>query len=202
MEEVSQISKTISEKANPEAKIIFGISAHSAKGGYPKDKNLIKTTIFASGLSATPCQKFWWGATEAPEKIRPRKIKRPAEKPSGEVRPLLKTKKVKSKKRKSKVSPKPEKKLTVQQPKAEMEKENPPRPAAKEIKVRKNALQFEKNYQPTTILLPSASPPTNRERVRKSALQIKREIEEEEKEIIEKEKFWEAPAFLRKRKII
>jgi len=39
------------------------------------------------------------------------------------------------------------------------------------------------------------------EKIRKNALQIKREIEEAEKEILEKEKFWETPAFLRKKLI-
>ena len=37
-------------------------------------------------------------------------------------------------------------------------------------------------------------------RIRKNGLQIKREAEEEEKEMLEKEKFWESPAFLRKRR--
>jgi cell division protein FtsZ len=36
-------------------------------------------------------------------------------------------------------------------------------------------------------------------RVRKNALQIKKEMEAEEKEILDKEKFWETPAFLRKK---
>ena len=36
-------------------------------------------------------------------------------------------------------------------------------------------------------------------KTRKSALQIKKDIEEEEKEMIEKEKFWETPTFLRKK---
>ena len=40
------------------------------------------------------------------------------------------------------------------------------------------------------------------EKVRKNALQIKKEAEEEEKEMLEKEKFWESPAFLRRKKII
>ena len=34
---------------------------------------------------------------------------------------------------------------------------------------------------------------------RKNALQIKKEAEEAEKEILKKEKFWETPAFLRKK---
>jgi hypothetical protein len=36
--------------------------------------------------------------------------------------------------------------------------------------------------------------------LRKNAIQVKKEVEREEKEMLEKEKAWEIPAFLRKRK--
>jgi hypothetical protein len=36
-------------------------------------------------------------------------------------------------------------------------------------------------------------------KVRKNALQIKKEMEDQEKEILEKEKIWETPAFLRRK---
>lgn len=39
----------------------------------------------------------------------------------------------------------------------------------------------------------------NQEIIRKNGLQIKREVQELEKEILESEKFWEAPAFLRRK---
>ena len=39
----------------------------------------------------------------------------------------------------------------------------------------------------------------NDEKIRKNGLQIKKEAEEIEKEMIEKEKIWETPAFLRKK---
>ena len=59
---------------------------------------------------------------------------------------------------------------------------------------------FCQDYNPPSPPFPSgggqASHP--QEKLRKNALQIKKEIEEEEKEMLEKEKFWEAPAFLRK----
>lgn len=41
--------------------------------------------------------------------------------------------------------------------------------------------------------------PVKRDKVRKNALQVKKEVEEMEKEILEKEKYWEVPAFLRKK---
>lgn len=50
---------------------------------------------------------------------------------------------------------------------------------------------------------PVASSPENQEKVevkvRKNALQIKKEAEEAEKEMLEKEKIWESPAFLRRK---
>jgi len=45
---------------------------------------------------------------------------------------------------------------------------------------------------------PEINFPTNEDRLRKNGLQIKKEAEEEEKEMVEKEKFWETPAFLRR----
>ena len=46
---------------------------------------------------------------------------------------------------------------------------------------------------------PEVNSVINQEQVRKNGLQIKRETEELEKELIEKEKSWEAPAFLKKK---
>jgi hypothetical protein len=60
-----------------------------------------------------------------------------------------------------------------------------------EVKVRKNTLQLKKDYNP-----PTTHP---QGKLRKNALQIKKEIEEEEKEMLEKEKVWEVPTFLRKK---
>ncbi len=37
-------------------------------------------------------------------------------------------------------------------------------------------------------------------KIRKNGLQIKKEVEESEKEFLEKEKMWETPAFLRGKK--
>ncbi|MBZ1348231.1 MAG: hypothetical protein KYQ20_00445 [Candidatus Nealsonbacteria bacterium] len=40
-----------------------------------------------------------------------------------------------------------------------------------------------------------------KEKLRKSGLQIKKEAQDIEGEMLEKEKFWETPAFLRRKKI-
>ena len=44
-------------------------------------------------------------------------------------------------------------------------------------------------------------PVINEEKVRKSALQIKKEEEEVEKQMFDQEKLWETPAFLRRKPI-
>jgi len=48
----------------------------------------------------------------------------------------------------------------------------------------------------------ASNPAIEQERLRKNALQIKREMEEVEKEIEAQEKFWETPAFLRKKRTV
>jgi cell division protein FtsZ len=113
--EVNQISKVVSEMANREAKIIFGISQGS------RYHNILKTTLLASDCKMK---------TEVPiKKSLPKKIK------------------------KIKISGRPR----ISEKKEEKE-------------------------------------------VRKNALQVKEEAQKLEKELLEKEKFWEAPAFLRKKK--
>jgi len=47
-----------------------------------------------------------------------------------------------------------------------------------------------------------SSPATAKEQLRKNALQIKKEMEEAEKEIEAQEKLWETPAFLRKKRTV
>lgn len=192
LEEVNQISKTILEKANPEAKIIFGIQPLLSGG----NKNIIKTTIFATG-----CTNFKEKPAGSSKKSKRRKTKRPKKKPAvkrkrrkrrslsrfpsaetkpvpkllPEVKKIEKTKKSKPKKRKVKIKKKPEKK---------------PEPAS--------AAEAEETKKEK----PNASGVKVPVKVRKNALQVKKETEEAEKEILEKEKFWETPAFLRQKKTI
>jgi len=192
LEEVSQISQTISETVNPEAKIIFGISPCR------KYQNVIKTTIFATGCLITSCQEFLGRTNEVSKELTQRKIKQP-ENPSteapkskrkkskekAEVRPLPEAEKERSQKKENKVSQKTEEKLSSFS-EAETKKEKSVTPKAEaETEVRKNAPQTKKEEKP-----------------RKNALQIKKEIEEEERKMFEKEKSWEAPAFLRQKKIL
>ena len=161
LEEVSQISKTISELSNPKAKIIFGISQSK------EYQDIVKTTLLATGLSTKiflpkPKRKI------PPKKEVPKEKEiTPPQKPISE----LKVKKIKKIK------------------KSEPKKLKPIRPK----RVRKKKIEV--------VPVPEEMPQTEspKEIQRKNALQIKKEAEEAEREIVEKEKFWETPAFLRKK---
>ncbi len=134
---VNQISKTISEKVDKEAKIIFGISRAEKKQG----------TIVT--LLATGCSKV---LNEIAKNKRKKKLKK-------------------------KIPPKKEKPQAISSPSGKKKKEeevSKKESVSKEIEVV----------------------------VRKNGLQLKKEIEKEEAEILAKERFWETPTFLRKKKPI
>ena len=192
LEEVNHISRTISEKVNPEAKIVFGIQPLSSGKG----AGLIKTTVFATGCvtkvfsDKTPKKRPKKRAKKSPRsrrkksgaersiKLRPHK-KIPKIKPGIKVKPTPKPKK-KTKKIKKTKSRKIKAKISKNLPQEESRpneapKENLGNPVEQEEKV-------------TEI------------KVRKNALQIKKETEEAEEEMLEKEKFWETPPFLRRKK--
>jgi cell division protein FtsZ len=151
--QVSQISKTISERANKEAKIIFGISS------VPKDSR-IKVTLLATGCS----------------------------KPRSEIF-RLKSKKNFSKK------PKPKKKEKIVVPKKEKKVSPQPKVSPPRTKSKKKAKKINREKPKLETKKESATV------VRKNALTIKKEAEEEEAEILAKEEFWETPAFLKKKLI-
>jgi cell division protein FtsZ len=165
--EVSQISKTISDLVNREAKIIFGISQNQ------KYSNTIKTTLFATGCGLR--------TTFSPGKPKRKKLKRKKQ-PLAEVSPKIEEKKeekssrppiVKKKKRKINLKSKTKTAKKIKKVKEKMTVEEPP--------------LNKKNESPQEI------------RIRKNALQIKKEVEEEEKEMLAQEKVWETPSFSRKK---
>lgn len=198
LEEVSQISKTISEKANPEAKIVFGLQPLSSVRGVGH-QDAIKTTVFATGCAT---KVFSDKIPKRKSASRPKKSSRPKKKKiktevvaevnppkkssqnkiSTKIKPISKlkekTKKIK-KNRSKKVKIKTSKELPKEglQPKIEAPEENSGQTSGEEKKI----IEV---------------------KIRKSALQIKKETEEVEKEMIEKEKFWETPSFLRQKKTI
>ncbi len=188
LSEVSQISKTISELVNPEAKIIFGISENK------KYQGKIKVTLLATGCST----KIF---SEEAKKPKNRILKKKRHKKS-----LVKSVKIKrepEKQKPAKSSPavghsslnKSARKIKIKVSSSPEEKETAP--PDKESSV--NAV-----FSAEVDELRSSPPFANarvREgiKIRKNALQIKKETEEMEKEYVEKEKIWEPPAFLRLR---
>jgi cell division protein FtsZ len=142
--EVNQISKTISELVNPEAKIIFGISQRT------KYSDAIKTTLLATGCSLKlfPSKKKKAkkkkiiekeGQIVKPKRKKQRKLKKEA-KPSTISQPKPR----KRKKMKIKVIKKSEEKLP-----AKLETETKPVkvPDVAEERIRKNGLQIKKEAE-------------------------------------------------------
>ncbi|MFH1509623.1 MAG: cell division protein FtsZ [Candidatus Nealsonbacteria bacterium] len=164
LNEVSQISKTISDLTNPEAKIIFGISQKSSSA------DMIKTTILATGCSFK---------IASPLVMQPKKKIR--------KKPSIFVKKKKNKKREIETPQHPEKPETPVTPEKK-EKLKKKRRKIKKIKVEK----------PIELKEETTTSPLKIDAERKNGLQLKREAEDIEKEMQEKESFWETPAFLRK----
>lgn len=180
LSEVSQISKTISDLVNKEAKIIFGISQNQKYSG------LIKTTLLATGCGT----KIFAGETKKRKRISKKKPfeKEMKQKKEEEKRPNQPPKVVK-KKQKIKIIKK-----------AKRQKRKKMRPKAPKKTKIKVIPQVEEIKQENM-----SNPPEEgkvESRIRKNALQIKKEAEEAEKEMLEREKFWETPAFLRRKRII
>ncbi|MFA5355386.1 MAG: cell division protein FtsZ [Candidatus Paceibacterota bacterium] len=110
LDEVNQISKTISDLTNAKAKIIFGVSQKS------KNANSIKTTVFATGCS------FKLDQPKSKEAIKKSALKKKkVEKKKRKNKPKIQKRKTIKKRRK----PKPKKEESVAVPvKVEMERKN------------------------------------------------------------------------------
>jgi len=185
LSEVNQISKTISELVNKDAKIIFGISQNKKYSG------IIKTTLLATGCATKifpkkpkkrrPKKKKIIEKTPLPEKL-PTKISLVEGKPKAKT--VKKAKKAKSASRRIKIKiQKESKEKGVSQPEVEEKKADEkvrPQPEAPSLGGSESHL------------------PATKEIHRKNALQIKKEAEEAEQDLLEKEKLWETPAFLRR----
>jgi cell division protein FtsZ len=228
LSEVSQISKTISELVNPEAKIIFGISERK------KYENKIKVTLLATGCSTkifseevkkpkTSVSKKKRRQNSWPKSIRkespaakkikrqPKKIK--SAKSRSEIGASARGKLAKKIKIKIYQKPREEEVLPAQKP-----RENA---STADFSAAVDELRSSSSFANTRVVdelrssspfantrvvdeLRSSSPFANTRvkeeiKIRKNAIQIKKETEEMEKEYMEKEKIWESPAFLRLR---
>lgn len=205
--EVNQISNTISELVNPEAKIIFGIS-HSQKYA-----DTIKTTLLVTGCG----MKFSLGKKAKKKKTKKRRtIRKPIffkkkkennkkEKNASVSNPK---KTVKQKRRKRKKSPDKNQKKEQVSAGSETGYGGADKISAeqrKELKSKKIKIKIPKESKKKLTVGPDVKAEeikalkSGGAKVRKNAIQVKQEFEEIEKEMIEKEKFWERPAFLRRK---
>jgi len=176
IEEVNQISETVSCLLNKDAKIVFGISQGK------KYADAIKTTLLAVGCGA----KIFSEEKEAKndnEEGKPKKIQKIKK---GKIKRKIKTEKAKVPRKKN-ISKK--KKKRVSQEKATDKKEEKTEGIQNPVEVSE-----EGKYPPVQESKPM-------EISRKNALQMRKDAEDEEKEMIEKEEFWETPAFLRSKNI-
>ena len=197
--EVSRISKTISGLVNEEAKIIFGISHTRRGGGYPKYSDVVKTTLLATG-----CQTKIFSAQSKKRSPKKKKIieELPAQQSEARQRRPLAEEKPESKPPTKILVVRGKPKTIKKRKKSKPSQKSLPKKAAKKVKIKvqgelKEASQPEAEEKKVV----TSNPATAKEQLRKNALQIKREMEEAEKEIEAQEKFWETPAFLRKRLI-
>ncbi|PIR73109.1 MAG: hypothetical protein COV26_00275 [Candidatus Nealsonbacteria bacterium CG10_big_fil_rev_8_21_14_0_10_36_23] len=174
--EVSQISKSIFESVNKEAKIVFGISQSQ------KDTDKIKVSLLANG-----CQtKIFPAKPKKPrKKIRAKKVK--SKKKDHPQKPLEEENKTpkKIKQKPKKISVEVKKEETISPIEREKEAKNPPLPVVDELRSSPRFAAARVSEEKIEV------------RTRRNALQIKEELKEAEKEIIEKEEIWEPPAFLR-----
>jgi len=173
LSEVSQISKAISDLLNREAKIIFGISHTRPMGGKAKYQDKIKVTLLATGCGLKIGAQSMLGGQRvgwSPKKVRKQKKVKKKVIPEPTPQKLPKVKKAKKAK------------LKKAKTRVSKKPKEPERIAPAEVEEKK--IEEKKGIE---------------EKIRKSALQIKKEAEEAEKEMIEKEEFWETPAFLRRK---
>jgi len=179
LSEVNQISKTIADMVSPEAKIIFGISQGK------KFADIVRISLLMTGCGMKIFPKIGKPKRRKREKNPPAGGKKVEEKPTVRTQPNEKPRP----KRKKKVAAG----KIVKKTKARKVK----RRKSKKITVK---VQKEKKVSEKLKSVPVENPPENsgEETVRKNALQIRREAEQIEKDMLEKEKFWEKPAFLRR----
>jgi cell division protein FtsZ len=193
--EVDKILTSAAGRINKEARIIFGVGQESA----PPD--LIKVTLLATG-----CQYGGQVNIKKESKTAP-KTEAPAAPSASKNKSRSKKNKTQAPRRAQAVEPGRAKRTAKQ--KKEKIKKTPSVSKAIPIRVTKKP-----SLAASVPAAASGAPQSGQKDapgnsqdindqfevpVRKNALQVKKEIEMEEKEMLEKEKAWEVPAFLRKK---
>lgn len=180
--DVGQISKTISDLVNKDAKIIFGISQGKKYAG------VVRVTLLATGCTL----KNFQPESEKP-KIKPIKVvkkeNKDAEAVVSAVKELKKEESISKKKQEIKNV------LPTSAGKVKQEKKK----SKKQKRLFKNIIRKPVEAETAVVRLQEniAEQP---EITRKNAIQLKEEIEAEEKAIAAREQIWDTPAFLRQKK--
>ena len=183
LSEVNKILTSVNARIHKEAKIILGISqADQAYGG-------VKVTVLATGCTTN--------GSDSDNSAEPKKEKKPAEKRAAAPQKAAAKKPVVKKP----VPKKPAKKVNVKV------KRRPAAAAGKDKKIVRESPKAEpvikmdepaKEIDDTIKMEDVATAEPTEVNLRKNAIEVKKEIEREEKEMLDKEKAWEIPAFLRK----
>ncbi len=157
------------DQVNQISKIISAKAHRNAKIIFGLS-DIKKNGRFKVSLLATGCSAFWGKHKEKPTKKPKKKIKVKVEK-------------------KKKQTKKPKRQPVVKKPISS----KPKKKKVKKIKVKIN--------KPEVKISPVERPKKEikKVKIRKNALELKQEKEQEEEEIIFKEKFWETPSFLKKK---
>lgn len=188
LSDVNQISKTISELVNPEAKIIFGISHNK------KYSHIIKTVLLATGCG----MKISSSKTKLPKGAKVKKRTKfslaPKKKKINKTKP-----KMVEKSSFVGVAEGKEEKIERAEAKRKLEPQKAKIKVVKKLKAKSKEKEELPSETETAPEKTASSGDNNEERIRKNALQIRKEAEEIERAIVEKEKIWETPAFLRKK---
>jgi len=212
LSEVSQLSKIISGSINKNAKIIFGINQDQKYQGKIKITLLatgcgIKGFSLKSGQRANPRpvlpkrvkSKERRPKKEKPEADRVAELKNYATRPrSGKTKIISSKKKLRKRKRSRTVS---RKKILIKKTISKVARTKTGTKIKPKKVIPKTKIQPKEENKKTkeSIRYLLETKPMAGEKVRRNALQLKKVIEQEEKELLEKEKSWETPAILRRK---
>jgi len=210
LSEVSEISKMILSFANKQAKIIFGVS-QDAKLKDKTEITLLAVGCAGKGFSLKSKRKKTTEERKIKKITASRKKQRKIKKKNiSFTKTAEKPKQVLLKKEKGFVPAKqvlPE--IKEEKPKEQIEVNKPSTQKKQEKRISPIKIQkIEKKKeipQKTIVEKKKSSQPEKEETsnvkttIRRTALEVKKKIEEEEKELIEKEKMWETPAIFRRK---
>lgn len=187
LSEVNKILSVLQQKIHKDAKIIFGVS----QAGTGKS---FKVTILATGCVSKDAAKDEEGS-DAPDLPDPKKE---AKKKETAARETAKKTVKKPKKTPEKPAPAKQKKAVSGKAKeAGAKRKEEPLPKKELVPVPVKEAQPAEEQK--IALQIADKKPDDIVATRKNAIQVKKDMELEEKEMLEKEKIWDIPAFLRKR---